>query len=123
MRGQDAGAICRGRRRRGCTGRELGFRGLWTGQLQILRREIGRKGETRGKRTDLLVPHWLPLEVLFVGKAPVVTVCDAPEAVFGDLGGHEPVIFGDDEVGVPVVELVEVVIDLVAICQYGVFTV
>lgn len=63
-------------------------------------------------RQDLLKLFGLPCNHLLAGQARSLAVRDPPEPVIGDTGGHVPMLGMDDEIGLLVAELFEVVVGL-----------
>lgn len=48
---------------------------------------------------------WLSSEKLFTRETRLLTVCDSPAAIHGDLRGHVPMFWVDDQIGVLVPEI------------------
>lgn len=63
-------------------------------------------------RENFFVSHFLALDILFAIEPRYFGVGDPVEAVVGDFGDHMPVCRMDDEVAVPVIVLVEIVVHL-----------
>jgi hypothetical protein len=76
----------------------------YTGKFVLVRRWITRQ--------NLLVSFWLSRQVFFVAQTPVISICDTPESVRGDLCGHIPICRMNNKIRVPVTELMEVIVNL-----------
>lgn len=66
---------------------------------------------------DLRKSFWLTGEIFLIRQAPDISVSHSPQSTVSDPRSHIPVIFVDDEVGIPVPEFLEVIINLANLCQ------
>lgn len=66
---------------------------------------------------DLRKTFWLTGEIFLVCQAPDISVSHSPQPTVSKSRCHVPIIFVNDEVGIPVSEFLEVVINLATLCQ------
>ena len=61
---------------------------------------------------DLLKPGWLTGEIFLVGQPPYITVRYSPQSITSDSSGHVPIVLVNNEIRIPITELVEIIIYL-----------
>jgi len=67
----------------------------------------------------LFIPHRLSFKVFFSGEAYFVAVCYTPHSIWCNFGCHIPIFWVNDKIGVPVAELVEVVVNLESTSRFS----
>lgn len=80
---------------------------IWTGTGKLIVARLWIAGQ------DFREPFWLPCEIFFVRKAPDISVRHSPQSTVRQPRCHIPIIFVNDEVGVPISKFFEVIINLV----------